>query len=428
MEIRRKSFLALGAGTLGATVLAACGSNSAAPSTDTAASDNGGETTTEEGAAPVRADADLVIWTDEVKATALEEAATKWGEENGLSVAVQAVASDLQPSFVTANQAGNGPDMILAAHDWIGNLVQNGAISPVQLSAAATAPIAEIGLKAAQYEGQTYGLPYAVETLVLYSNNALTSVPSPVTIEELIAAANEGGAENVLSLPVGEEGDAYHMQPLYTSAGGYLFGKTAEGDPDPSDVGVGKEGSVAAAEKISELGQQGVLKKSISGDNSIALFTEGKAAYLISGPWALNQIKEAGMDYTVSAIPGFEGMNPAQPFAGVNLFYVASQGANVLNAQNFIQSISEDPTVISEMFKKNQLPPINTELQTELSGEYPEIIQIAEFANGADPMPAIPAMSAVWQPLGLAYANIVGGADPASTIQSAGEEIVNAIG
>ena len=49
---------------------------------------------------------------------------------------------------------------------------------------------------------------------------------------------------------VGEQGDAYHMQPLYTSGGGYLFGTDAEGNQDPTDLGVGKEGSIAAAEKI----------------------------------------------------------------------------------------------------------------------------------------------------------------------------------
>ena len=32
--------------------------------------------------------------------------------------------------FVTAAQAGKGPDLVMGAHDWIGNLVQNGTIDP----------------------------------------------------------------------------------------------------------------------------------------------------------------------------------------------------------------------------------------------------------------------------------------------------------
>ncbi len=423
VKIRRKTFLAASAATIGATALAACGGNNS-NSGSSNASDGGKDGAAE---APERADADLVIWTDEKKANSLKDAAKKWGEANGMSVAVQIVATDPQANFITANQAGNGPDMILAAHDWIGNLIQNSAITPVQLSAKATESIDEIGMKAATYEGQVYGLPYAVETLVLYSNNALTDVPEPKTIEELVEAGKASGAEDILSLPIGEEGDAYHMEPLYTSGGGYLFGRTAEGDPDPSDIGVGKEGSIAAGEKLKELGAEGVLKTSITGENSIARFTDGKAAYLISGPWALADIQKAGMDYTMSAIPGFEGMNPAEPFAGVNLFFVAASGKNAVNAQTFLQSIAEDSTVIEEMFPINPLPPVNKEIQKKLAGEHPDMIKNAELASKALPMPAIPAMAAVWQPLGIAQANIVKGADPKDAMESAGEQIKSQI-
>ena len=38
-------------------------------------------------------------------------------------------------------------------------------------------------------------------------------------------------------------------------------------------------------------------------------------------------------------------------------------------------------------------------------------------------MPSIPAMAAVWDPLGKAEAAVVGGADPASTISAAGKAI-----
>lgn len=432
MQIRRKSFLALGGLAAGTTLLAACGGDDAGTTTGGGASDGGGDTAAgseggEEGAV-TRADADLVIWTDAEKAASLEEPAAAWGEANGLTVAVQTVAEDLQGNFITANQAGNGPDMIVAAHDWIGNLVQNGSISPVQLPGSAADSIAPIGIEAVTYDGQTYGVPYAVETLVLFANNALTDVPEPASVEEMVAAAEAGGAENPLSLPVGEQGDAYHMEPFYTSGGGYLFGKDAEGNLDPSDVGVGKEGSIAAAKKIGELGEKGVLSTSISGDNAISLFTDGKAAYLVSGPWAIENIRTAEMDFTMSAVPGFEGMEPAVPFAGVNAFYVAAGGKNPAFAQQFATAVASSADIVEQMFPKNELPPVNLELQEKLAADFPEVIKIAELAENAEAMPAIPEMAAIWQPLGQAEANIVGGADPEPTMVSAGEEIVSQIG
>lgn len=433
MLIRRKTFLAMTGAAASAAALAACGGDDTtttepATTDDSGASDAGGAEEGDEEAAPTRADADLVIWADELKAASLEGPAQQWADANGITVAVQTVANDIQTSFVTANQAGNGPDVILGAHDWIGNMVQNGSIAPVQLPADAESAVAEIGLKAVTYDGQTYGVPYAVETLVLFANNELTDTPEPKSIEELVDAAKAGGAEVVLSLPVGEQGDAYHMQPLYTSGGGYLFGTDSEGNLDPKDLGVGKEGSIAAAEKLGELGKEEILRTSISGDNAISLFTDKKAAYLVSGPWALSDINAAEIDFTMSAVPGFEGMEEAKPFAGVNAFYVAAGAQNPAFAEQFVAEVASNAEIAEKMFEENQLPPVNLELQEKLAGDFPNIVKIAELAEGADPMPSIPAMAAIWGPLGQAQANIVGGADPESTMTSAGEEIASQIG
>src|SRR5690625_4327912 len=412
-------------------MLAACGGESRAGTEEGGGSEGGGASDGggEEGGAPARADADLVIWADEEKAPALEPSAQAWGEDNGITVAVQVVPGDeLQANFITANQAGNGPDITMGAHDWIGNLVQNSAIVPVQLPADAAEAVAPIGIEAVTYDGQTYGVPYAVETLALFSNSALTDVPEPSTFEELVSAAEDGGAENILSLPIGESGDPYHMQPIYTSAGGYLFGKDSEGNLDPSDLGVGEEGSLVAADKISELGEQGVLKNSITGDSSISLFAERKAAYLISGPWPLADVGDSGIDFTVSPIPGFEGMEPAAPFAGVNSFYVASNAANAGFAQQFMTDVASSPEVAKAMYEGNPLPPVNLPLREEIASSDEHVMIFAEAAEAAEPMPAIPAMSAIWEPLGIAQANIVGGADPHPAMKSAGEEIAAAIG
>lgn len=423
--------LALTAGF--AVLVSACGGGETTDpeATDTgAATDTATETaapeSTETEGAPTRADADLVIWADENRANALQATAEQFGADNGITVAVQTVATDLQTNFVTANTAGNGPDVVIGAHDWIGNLVQNGAIDPLPLSEADQARYAEVAIKGVTFDGQVYGLPYAVESIALYRNTDLVA-EAPQTIEELVQLANESGAENPLCLQVGENGDAYHMQPLYTSAGGYLFGETPEGDPDPTDVGVGKEGSIAAAEKIGELGAQGVLKTSITGDNSIALFTEAACPFLVSGPWALGDINTAGISYEITPIPGFEGMEPARAFTGVQAFYVASKGANKAFAQEFVLNAANTPETMRALFDAEPRPPAMTEVLEAVAPENPDVAAFAEAADAGQILPAIPQMAAIWEPLGKAEAAIVGGADPASTMQTAGETIAAAL-
>ena len=405
MTLTRRSFLSITAVAAALTAAVVYGSDSGGASS---ASGN-----------------NLIIWADQKKADSLTEFAKKWGEQQGITVTVQTVANDLQSNFITANQAGNGPDVVLGAHDWIGNLVQNGSILPIALSAEARANYTDIALRAVTYEGQTYAAPYAVECLSLFVNKDLTQVTAPTTIEELIAAGKAAGTEVILSLPVGEKGDAYNMEPIYTAAGGYMFGKNPDGSYEPNDLGIGKEGSIKAAEKIRQLGQQGVLRKSVTNANHISLFTDGKAPYLISGPWALADIKKAGIDYQLTRIPGFKDIKNSQasPFVGVNCFYVASNGKNKAFAETFVADAAKDMTFAASMFPSNELPPAQKDLADKLKAEHPDMVTFAELSAKADPMPAIPAMSSVWEPLGRAQANIIGGADPASTMTGVGQTI-----
>ena len=418
----RRSFLTMAALASTVPTLAACsGSRS---TSGTAAS--GGVASQASDTSGDRSNADLVIWADQKKADSLKEIAKTWGNQQGISVAVQTVANDdLQPNFVTANQAGNGPDVVVGAHDWIGNLVQNSAIRPVVLSPEAESNYSDIALKAVTYDGQIYATPYAVECLGLFVNKALTSVTQPASIEEMIEAGKAAGTELVLSQAIDEKGDAYNMEPIYTAGGGYLFGKNQDGSYNPEDLGIGKEGSIKAAEKIRQLGQQGVLRKSVTAANHISLFTGGKAPYLISGPWALADIKKAGMDYQLTRIPGFKDIKDSQarPFVGVDCFYVASNGKNKAFAETFVADAAKDMTFAAAMFPSNELPPAQKDLADKLKTEQPDMVTFADLSAKAEPMPAIPAMSSVWEPFGRAQANIVAGADPASTMTGVGKTI-----
>ncbi len=345
---------------------------------------------------------------------------------------VQAVSTDLQTNFVTANEADNGPDVVVGAHDWIGNLVQNGAIEPLQLTADELSGYSPKAVQATTYDGQLYGVPYGIEALALYRNTEVAP-DEPKTLDAAIkegeAAVKAGDVESALNLPVGELGDAYHMHPLYTSMGGYMFGTTADGSYDPTDLGIGGPGSIKAAQKISQLGEKGdkVLRRSISGDNSIALFTEGKAAFLISGPWALADVRDSGIDYAIQPIPGFAGQKAAQPFMGAQAFMVASNAENAAFAQEFVNSGVNNEEAMTTMYEDASLPPALLSLQESIQADDPDTALFAEAANAAQPMPAIPAMASVWEPLGKAYSAIVGGADPAKTMKATGKTISEAI-
>ena len=404
--------------------------SSAPATTDTTASDTetSVEPTSTDTPLPERGDADLVIWADVNRTAALEAPLAAWASANGVKAVVQTVATDLQANFVTANQANNGPDIVIGAQDWVGKLVQNNSIVPTQISATG---ISDTAIKAVSYGGQTYGAPYAIETLGLFVNNTLTKNAAPATIEDMVAAAQAGGsagvAENPLCLQVGQNGDAYHMQPFFTSGGGYIFGTNADGTYNTSDIGVGTADGIAAATKIGELGKEGVLKNSIDGTNSLTLFNQGKCAYLVSGPWALADMRTAGVDFTLTKIPGFKGMGPAVPPLGVQAFFVASNAKNPTIAQQFLTDLLKDTTITSAMNDKDPRVPAQQALADQLKTSDPVLMQFLDLAQGAAAMPNIPAMDAVWDPLGKAEAAVVGGADPATTMAAAADQIASAV-
>ncbi|MEU8259048.1 maltose ABC transporter substrate-binding protein [Micromonospora sp. NPDC048999] len=374
----------------------------------------------------------LVIWADDKRTEALKPFAEAFGQENGVTVEVQAVSKDLQTNFVTASQQGSGPDVVVGAHDWIGNLVQNGAIDPVQLSAEQKSAFSEVAVKAVSFNGQLYGVPYAQENIALIRNTELAP-EAPSTIEELVETGKklkaEKKASEILCLQSGQNGDAYHIYPLYTSGGGYLFGTDANGDYDPTDLGVGKPESIAAFQKIAKLGEKGdgALKRSITGENSIATFTGKKCAFLVSGPWAIGDAKKANISYDISPVPGFAGGAEAQPFVGVQAFYVAAKGKNKALAQEFVTNYVTKPELAVALYHAEPRPPALTAALDQVKGEDPDLAKFAEAGKNGQVLPAIPAMAAIWDPFGKAEAAIIGGADPASTITAAGKTIAGQI-
>ena len=424
MRTRFSTFRAAGAVLAASLVLAACGGGS-----------DGDTESDGAGSTPAASGGELLIWVGTGPGgDATTDLGAAFGEENGVDVTVEIVPGDkLQAQFVTAAQAGDPPDVVMGAHDWIGNLVQNGTIDPIQIPEATSSTIQPLAIQAVTFDGQTYGMPYTMNNIVLYRNTDLAP-DAPATVEEMVAAGQQtvqaGDAEEPLAWPVSDTGNPYFINPLYTSGGGYMFGQGADGSFDPSDLGVSTPGAVTAYEKIGELGEkgQGVLKRSINTDNAISLFTDGKTPFLVEGPWQLTTLDESGVNYEVSPVPGFEGMDPASPFITVDAAYVASGGANKTLAQEFVTNYWSRADVGATLFEATKNVPANIDTLTQIKGDNPAVAAVSEAgaANGQI-MPSIPQMAAVWDPLGKAEAAVIGGADPGSTVKSAAKAIEAAI-
>lgn len=374
-----------------------------------------------------RADADLVVWADDVHAEALEPIVAGFAEELDVTAAVQAVpAEDLESAFVVANTEGTGPDVVVGEHAWIGIMVQNGAIDRLDLSDVDRGRYSPLSLSGVTYNGVLYGLPFAVESLVLYRNTDLVGA-APATVEELVETGTASDAERPLCLPVGPAGDAFSLHALYRSAGGYVFGTTSDGEPNPADLGVGGPGSVAAMTRIGELGASGVLTTDITRDNALDTFAGSGCAYLVAGPEAAPPLREAGVPYEVSPIPGFADAATAQPYVEVQAFFLASKGRSRDLAKQLVLDGMNSPETMQALYDVERRVPAMTDVLAAAIAQDPVVANFAEAAAAGVVVPAIPQMAVVWEPLGQAEAAVIRGADPDDTIRDAGAVIGRAL-
>ena len=139
-------------------------------------------------------------------------------------------------------------------------------------------------------------------------------------------------------MQIGETGDGYHWYPIYSADGGYAFARNEDGSYDVDDMGVGKEGSIAAGDRLQQLVNDGILSASVTYDIARETFAAGGAPYFITGPWQIPEQTEAlGDKLMVCPVPNWEGSEfESQPFLGVRVFFQPAKAPNSLLASTFL--------------------------------------------------------------------------------------------
>ncbi|HKP52718.1 MAG TPA: maltose ABC transporter substrate-binding protein [Chloroflexia bacterium] len=334
----------------------------------------------------------LTIWADERRVPVIEKAAADFTAKSGIPVAVQQVGfGDIRDQLKLAGPAKEGPDIIVGAHDWLGELVSNGLVDSIELGDA-TSKIDPVGVKAFTYEGKTYGLPYALEAIALMYNKDLVPTP-PATWDELKAIAkklkDEGKVDQGYVL---QEGDPFHTYPIVTGFGGYVFKQNPDGTYDPTDVGLDSPGGKAAMKEIDQMVKDGLLRKDVTGAIQESLFKEGKSAMWLTGPWNIEPMTKAGVNFGVAKIPTMAG--EARPFVGVQGFMVSSFGKNKDSAKSFLLDYMATDAAMKAMFDADPRIPAWASTQAQVTDV--NVKAFMESASTGQPMPAIPQMSAVW--------------------------------
>lgn len=374
-----------------------------------------------DGDAPEKPES-LSMWVndEESQLDAYEEIAERFTEEEGIDVEVIPYSMlDQTEGMSLDGSAGQGADLFFQPHDRLGDIHLQGLAAELELTDDQLERLEgynEEAVTSFSYEGIQYGIPAVVETYALFYNTDL--VPeAPETMDDLMDTARDLTDGDTYGFLM-EATNFYFTYPFLTAEGGYVFAQDDEGTYDSEDIGLNTEGAVAGAETIQTWFEEDLMPTGIDGDIMNGLFAEGNAGMVVTGPWSIPEYEEAlGDSLAVATLPEQDG-EPLSSFAGNKGWLVNYYTENEYWATELALFLTNEENSQTYFETAGELP---AHTAVEIDDEF--MAPIFEQTEYAEPMPNIPEMTQVWDPIGEAMEFISQGDDPQEVLDEAVEQI-----
>lgn len=265
----------------------------------------------------------LTIWHDlnDTRVAAYQQILSDYHQIHpNISITMQK-QDDLYYAIKSAVPSGTGPDIVIWASDWIGDLVEDNLIVPIDPYLPVDYVVNTFEPAAAKgvvFQNQVWALPDTQEGIALVYNKSVitsTELPNPTDFNDLLTKATQyqlthPGKKYLCNQGLGGS-DAYHVAPIYFGHGLKYYG----GYVDENGVAyLDTAESLAAANWINTFRPYGTP----NGDYSICQngLIAGDIAIWWTGPWALAEIKNSGIHYGIAPM--------GNPFVGIRAYLVTT--------------------------------------------------------------------------------------------------------
>ena len=343
----------------------------------------------------------IVIWQDGRDQELLQAVADKFTADLGVEVVVENV-QELTDKFQQAAATGDGPDIVMWAHDRFGEWAAGGLIQSVSPSADFTAGVLDSAWDAVSFDGKVWGYPVLVEAVALVYNKDLVATP-PASFEDIASLDVPEGVGKILW----DYNNTYFTMPLLHAGGGFAFEKV-EGNYDGANTGVNNAGAKAGASVLKGLIDDGTMPAGVDYGIMDAAMANGEVAMIINGPWSWGGYADAGINIGVAPIPTVNGAT-AKPFLGVQSFAVNAASPNADLAAELIENYILTDEGLAEWNANGVLGSL-ADVSAGAAQADDKIAATLESAAVAIPMPSNPEMGAFWGAMGPALTNITTGA------------------
>jgi maltose/maltodextrin transport system substrate-binding protein len=344
---------------------------------------------------------ELLIWMDSERGRTLQPVVHKFETDLGLKVTIE-TPEKITDSFPIAAQAGKGPDVVIWAHDKVGEWADGGLISPIDVQDKFRVRFFPKSWQAVMHQDRTWGYPIALETSTLIYNKALLVGPPPMELSELAAADRaikrlHPGVVTILWDPR----SAYYTWAILASGGGFVFAKNGT-DYDLKNIGIATPGAVDALSEIIGLMRAGILPKVCPYSETEELMGQGKLAMMISGPWAWSNLMQKGIDFGLAQIPGVDG-KVGRPFVGVSVAYLNRASPNQDLAKEFVERylLTDEGLAAMDEGKPIGIPAL-VSFYEKMAKENPHLRQLKASVDIGQVMPNVPQMGRFFTSLSAA--------------------------
>ncbi|MBV9878214.1 MAG: maltose/maltodextrin ABC transporter substrate-binding protein MalE [Verrucomicrobia bacterium] len=344
---------------------------------------------------------ELSIWMDADRLPAMQKAGQKFERDYGIKVNVDAT-ENIPNNFPLAAQSNKGPDIVIFAHDKLGEWADGGLIAPVPVDASYRSRFDSLAWEAVLHRREYWGYPLCFEVVGLIYNKKLVQTP-PAQLSDLTEVNKQLKAEHpgVMTI-LWDYTSPYYSWGIFGSAGAYVFGRTEAGF-DTKDIGIATPGAIDALNQLVGLVHAGVLPKTASvAGMPKQMMAEGKLAMMLSGPWDWPDLMKSGIDFGVVPVPGVGG-KPGRAFIGVSVAYINRSSPNLDIARQFLENyaITDEGLAEANRLKPLGIPALKS-LYEKMSKTDELLRQMRACADYGEVMPNIPQMGRFWGAMGSA--------------------------
>ncbi len=363
----------------------------------------------------------IVLWHayNDAERDALVETAKAWNDAHPdqplelVSVPYKAFADKL----TSAIPGGNGPDLFIYPQDRIGDWADGAVIEPIEfwIDDARATRFSDEALAAMAYKGSLWGLPLAVESLVLYYRTDLVPHP-PRTTDELVALTSQMKAARGYAVAYAN-GNLYGHAPWLFGYGGKVF-------DDAGTLSIATPEAARAMQFARELVASGAAPERAEGPQVATLFNSGKTATVISGPWFVSDIA-AGVPWKIATLPVVSATGTyAQPFLGTEGILMSARARDKETAFAVMDALTSDAAAIVRAKVASQVVPNPRAYDDAAIATNETLAAFRAQLEHSVPMPNDPQMRLVWTPYETALGEVLAGrADPGAQLLATEREI-----